>query len=159
MARFECSRCGRCCMNFGHYIIIEGQLEGGRFSCYSRLSGEHFVAQLMESRRNGTSGRGRTYPCPFLKNEPRSERYLCAIYPTRPNFCREFRCSHMDIFNSAGERVGRVGGKKSLLSKDRPLLTFWDREISPLATDDDQTWLPRAQSMLENAGYRVVRYE
>ncbi len=49
MARFECSRCGRCCLNFGRYIIIERQFEGGRFSCHSRLSGEHFVAQLVET--------------------------------------------------------------------------------------------------------------
>lgn len=159
MVRFECSRCGRCCLNFGRYIIIERQLEGRRFSCHSRLSGEHFIAQLIESRGKDTSGGERTYSCPFLMKEVTTERYLCAIYPTRPGFCREFICSHMDIFNARGERIGRVGGKKSLLSKDPMLLAFWDREIVPLTKNDDPSWLSKAQNILENAGYRAVQYE
>jgi Fe-S-cluster containining protein len=161
MAKFTCSRCGKCCQNFGPYLSIERELEGGQYYCRCSLTGEYFFARV-----TGTTGkefavkatRPEQTPCPFLSRDE-GGIFTCVIYPTRPRLCREYRCSSMDILNERGERQGKVIGRRSLISKDQELISFWQKEIQPLQEKNDTIWRERAKSILEGRGYQVVLYE
>jgi Fe-S-cluster containining protein len=161
MATFTCSRCGRCCQNFGPYLRIERELDEGHYYCHCSLSNEHFFARVdrelerdFVARKPASEG---AYPCPFLCQED-TGAYRCAIYPSRPGFCREYRCSNIDILDLHGKRLGRVGGKRSLVSKDPELMAVWQKEIQPLQ-EQGASWNEKVKRTLQNRGYRVVVYE
>ncbi|MDD1679887.1 MAG: YkgJ family cysteine cluster protein [Methanomicrobiales archaeon] len=160
MARFACLRCGKCCQNFGPYLTVERELEEGHYYCHCSLSGEHFFARIIGKEMPAFVEK--TFPgqapCPFLCREG-SSLYTCAIYPTRPRFCREYQCSSMDILDGTGERRGRVGGRRSLISKDQDLVTLWQKEIQPLPEDSEIIWRETVKAILEKGGYRVIVYE
>lgn len=159
MVEFTCSRCGKCCQNLGRYITIERQLDKGYFYCHCSLNGEYFFARVTGEeeyiQRESNPERG---SCPFLHQEGEG-RYLCLIYPSRSRICREFRCSSLDIFDARGSRQGRVGGRRSLLSRDPELLALWEKEIRTLQNENDHHWHKAVKILLEDKGYRVVIYE
>ncbi len=162
MVDFTCSRCGRCCQNFGPYLCIERELEEGHYYCRCVLTGEYFFAREVagaekEISRNETASKG-TNPCPFLCREP-TGRYTCTIYPSRPAFCRGYRCTSMDIQDSMGRHLGKVGGRRSLISTDPSLSTLWREEIHPLSETDDPSWREKVRRILERNGYQVVLYD
>jgi Fe-S-cluster containining protein len=162
MGRFACSRCGKCCQNFGPYLRVERELDEGQYYCHCSLTGEYFFARVIGGIKRDfmqkESVSENPYPCPFLCREDRGS-YVCAIYPSRPAFCRDYRCSSMDIFEINGERRGRVGGRKSLISSDPELLALWQQEIGPLSELSDSSWRETVKVILERGGYRVVLYE
>jgi hypothetical protein len=161
LVTFTCSRCGKCCLNFGPYLRIERELEEGRYYCHCSLSGEYFFARL-----GGPEGEVPEKPsiseslhsCPFLRLE-NPGTYRCAIYATRPNFCRNYRCSVMDILDVRGKRRGRVGGRRSLMSSDPDLLTLWQKEIQSLSIESDMAWREHVTAILEGNDYQVVLFE
>jgi hypothetical protein len=160
MAQFTCSRCGKCCQNFGPYLRIERELEKGYYYCRCSLNGEFFYARVtgeqekdfMESHSNAQA------PCPFLYQEG-SGTFTCIIYPTRPTLCREYRCSSMDILDNLGMRRGKVGGRRSLISTDPELLTLWQKEVQAISEESDSSWREKVRELLERRGYSVVLYE
>jgi Fe-S-cluster containining protein len=162
MVHFACSRCGKCCQNFGPYLRVERELDEGQYYCHCSLSGEYFFARVVGGIQRDFMEKSpvseSSYPCPFLCREDRGP-YSCAIYPTRPVFCRNYRCSIMDILDANGERRGRVGGRKSLISSDPQLLSLWQQEIVPLSEMGDSSWRETAKVILEKKGYRVLQYE
>ena len=159
MVTFECSRCGKCCQNFGQYLTIARELDKSRYYCRLSLTGEYFFAQVtsdIDFKRTASS-RDPTW-CPFLLRKSEG-KFLCSIHPTRPSFCREYRCSHLDILDAEGERRGRVSGKRSLVSKDLNLVAFWQKEIEPLLIENDLAWKKIVRTLLEHEGYQVIVYE
>jgi hypothetical protein len=158
MAHFICSRCGKCCQNFGPYLHIERELEGGHYYCHCSLNGEYFYARITSGLEKNFMESPSTAQCPFLYQEGPGT-FTCAIYPTRPTLCRGYRCSSMDILDSQGMRRGRVGGRRSLISTDPELLMFWQKEIQAVSEKGDSSWREKVRRILEMGGYSVVVYE
>jgi hypothetical protein len=125
------------------------------------VTGEYFVATV--AGEYGTlfadSSKGDPSACPFLRRDSEGGHSICAIYPTRPSFCRAFRCSHADILDFKGIKIGKVGGKRSLLSRDPALIALWEQQVVPLRETDDLRWKEQVKFLLEREGYRVILYE
>lgn len=161
MVRFECSQCGKCCRNIGSNITIERTFDDRRFYCKFRLTGEFFVASLAGEYAALFADCTKEVPsgCPFLRMGAERGSFLCTIYPTRPSFCRSFRCSLATIMDSEGNKIGNIGGRRSLLSRDPALLALWEKQVIPLREPDDLRWKGRMKSLLEQEGYLVILYE
>ena len=87
----ECQRCGTCCqIHFSVYAVEE---DIARW----RAEGRADILRLMEDEEMAWAGdqlvstiTGEPLsPCPFLRED--DARFACAIHPTRPRICREFR--------------------------------------------------------------------
>jgi Fe-S-cluster containining protein len=162
MVSFTCTRCGKCCQHFGPYVSIERELEEGHYYCRCSLNGQYFFARVTGDHKKDFIEKnlisGSLPPCPFLCREDEGT-YACAIYPSRPAPCREFRCSSMDILDARGNRRGRVGGRKSLISTDPELIEFWRKEVQSLFEENDSLWREKTRRILEEKGYQVMLYE
>ncbi|MFY9982201.1 MAG: YkgJ family cysteine cluster protein, partial [Methanoregula sp.] len=94
----------------------------------------------------------------FLRRNPAGPGFVCAIYPTRPRLCREFRCYHMVIFNARGEPAGRMVGRADIRTADPVLARIWNDEVKPLPSPttprSDPAWLERVCAILTAHGYR-----
>ncbi|MDD1675813.1 MAG: YkgJ family cysteine cluster protein [Methanomicrobiales archaeon] len=158
MALFVCSRCGKCCQNLGRYIRVERELEEGNYYCQCTLTREYFYARTA-GEKSGIEENAPPdqFPCPFLIREDEG-RFACRIYPSRPSFCRDYRCSNMDILDSHGEVRGKVGGKRSLITRDPNLASIWDEKIRPIR-GENSGWGREVQLLLEKEGYKVILYE
>jgi Fe-S-cluster containining protein len=74
-----------------------------------------------------------------MRKNHEGKGFACAIYPTRPTICREFRCYRMLIHHpSSGETRGKVIGINELRTHDEnpaALRPRWasriDRRIRP----------------------------
>lgn len=143
MARFECTRCGKCCTSFGEFIRIERQLTDRDYYCRDGTTREIFLAhtqpefadaiaerfQEQGEIGNGSSRKG----CKFMCNDPDGKGFACAIYPSRPNICRTFKCYRMIICHQqSGEIRGRVIGAKEIRTQDGVLLALWRDHIAIL---------------------------
>ena len=109
--------------------------------------------------------------CPFLRQDKGGEGFACAIYPTRPQVCREFRCYRMLIYDGAsGEERGKVVGSYDLQTRDDALALLWKEKIAGLphpaprqnagpgtslsGNADDRAWVDSVLSILAAHGYR-----
>ncbi len=150
-------------MNFGRYVVQERQIGEGRFFSRSRIDGEVFVATVEGAyaslyREQKDLARHPEW-CPFLRREREGAAYVCTIYSSRPKFCRLFKCARMDILDASGNRVGRVVGRRDLVTSDATLRSCWDAQVRALEADDEESWWKEAGRRLERAGYKVVIYE
>jgi hypothetical protein len=117
----------------------------------------------------GTSG-SRT-GCIFMRKNPEGPGTVCAIYPTRPQICREFRCYHLVIVDSRGGVAGRMVGRADIQTADPDLARIWNDEIRPLDVEAvsgtppdtshliappscDPVWMQKVSAILESHGYR-----
>jgi uncharacterized protein len=168
MAEFVCNWCGKCCRSFGEFIRIERQLTERDYYCRYDITNELFLIHVnpdyaeeisdtfsCECEEPGAEGK----ICPFSRKNPRGEGFLCAIYPTRPPVCRDFRCYRMLIHNPEGNVVGKVIGQNELRSKDGNLISLWKEKISNLPHTHrqnihDPVWLSTVQDLLARHGYR-----
>ncbi len=179
MAQFTCDHCGRCCRSFGAFITAERQLSDRSYYCRYGITNEIFpvsvepeyadaVADAYEER----SGSGRNGPgtaCIFLQEGPGGSGFFCAIYPSRPPVCRNFRCYRMLIFRNGDDKpAGTMVGKHDLRSEDEVLKTLWKEKIAPLpypsytgtsrdsrdSRPDDREWINNVLSILAAHGYR-----
>ncbi|MDD1701983.1 MAG: YkgJ family cysteine cluster protein [Methanoregula sp.] len=175
MVPFVCDGCGKCCTSLGAYIKIERQLTEQDFFCKNGITGEIFpvhvqpeFAEVVDERfTNGhadTTGSPRP-GCVFLCRNPAGPGFVCAIYPTRPQVCREFRCCHMMIHNSKGAVVGRMVGNRDIQTADPILARIWSREVKSLPVPgktasgpespySDPVWIQKANAILSSHGYR-----
>jgi Fe-S-cluster containining protein len=164
MSSFICDHCGKCCTNLGAYIRIERQLSEQDYYCKDTLTGEvlpvhvspEFAEEVDEDYTSGATG---PRPgCIFLRRNPKEPGQVCAIYPTRPRLCREFRCYHMVIFNARGEPAGRMVGRADIQTTDPMLARIWNDEVKslpcPAAPWDDSGWMQRVCAILAKHGYR-----
>jgi Fe-S-cluster containining protein len=162
MPEFQCTRCGKCCTNFGRYVTIERSLGPGTFFCRFQITGELFQAHLDPATRAlfEEKGEAATHQdwCPFLRKDPEGGGFVCTIHATRPPFCRTFRCYTLKIFSQDGTEIGKVGGNRALLSKDADLSRCWQERIAPIAEKDDGRWKERVRNVLAKEGYQVEIY-
>lgn len=85
--RFECTRCGRCCLAGGGYYVFLDEHEAEGVRAYLKLSRSWFRRRYLSHSPEGDlvaswQGDGR---CVFL-----DERGECGIYPVRPLQCRTY---------------------------------------------------------------------
>jgi Fe-S-cluster containining protein len=87
----ECRRCGACCqIHFSVYALEEDIARWraeGRTDILSLM--EYEDAAWADDQLVSTITGEPLSPCPFLQEN--GTRFSCAIYPTRPGICREFR--------------------------------------------------------------------
>ncbi|MFZ1898169.1 YkgJ family cysteine cluster protein [Methanoregula sp.] len=165
MVFFICDHCGKCCTSLGAYIRIERQLSEQDYYCKNTITEEvfpvhvapEFAGELDEDITTGAAACSRP-GCVFLRRNPAGPGQVCAIYPTRPRLCREFRCYHMVIFNTRGEPAGRMVGRADIQTADPVLVRIWNDEVKPPpcpATPwDEPAWVQRVYAILAKHGYR-----
>ncbi|HVP97196.1 YkgJ family cysteine cluster protein [Methanoregula sp.] len=164
MVSFVCDHCGKCCTSIGAYIKIERQLSEQDYYCKNTITGEVFPVHVApefaeEIDEDFASGSAASRPgCIFQRRNPNGPGQVCAIYPTRPRLCREFRCYHMVIFNPMGQSVGRMVGRTDIQTSDPVLARLWNEEVKPQpgpATPcSDPAWVSRVCTILAGHGYR-----
>jgi len=164
MVSFVCDHCGKCCTSIGAHIKIERQLSDRDYYCKNTITGEvfpvhvvpEFAEEIDEDVISGAAGS--RSGCIFQRRNPAGPGFVCAIYPTRPRLCREFRCYHMVIFNSKGEPAGRMVGRGDIQTTDPVLARIWNAKVKslpcPATPCSDPAWLERVCVILAAHGYR-----
>jgi uncharacterized protein len=163
MPSFVCSRCGKCCMNFGELIRIEREVDDTEFSCRFLITNEIFRARVMPEWRDAFADTAEVdaHPgwCRFLRRSPEGAGFVCTIHDSNASICRDFRCCVMRIYDGTGEQVGKIGGNRSLISENEDLLKVFREQVVPVESPSPKEWLARAGKILSSAGYRVVIYD
>jgi Fe-S-cluster containining protein len=153
MARFECTRCGKCCQSFGEFIRVERKLTERDYYCRYGITNELFLVHVQPefadripdefSERDGTKKDPAQKGCIFVQKNPEGKGFACAIYPTRPPVCREFRCYRMLIYHTlSGELRGKVIGINDLRTDDGILAGIWKEKIAPLPHPVESRHIP-----------------
>ena len=143
MVKFNCNWCGKCCRSFGEFIRIERQLTSRDYYCRFGITNELFLVHVQPefAEEISTDLEGRETPadgsshdgCIFSRKNPDGPGFICAIYPTRPTICREFRCYRMLIHHAgSGELRGKVLGINELKSADPDLVRLWTEKVSQI---------------------------
>ena len=182
MVTFVCNNCGKCCTSLGAYIKIERQLTEQDYYCRNGITGDVFPVHVQpefadEIDGEFTSGKGGTSGsrtgCIFMRKNPERPGTVCAIYQTRPQICREFRCYHMVISDSHGNVAGRMVGRTDIQTADPVLARIWNDEIRPLVVEavsrtpldmsshslmpppcSNPAWMQKVSAILASHGYR-----
>jgi len=165
MARFECSRCGKCCVSLGPFIAIERQLSDRDYYCRNSLTGEIFPVHLhadpgQSRERPDYDDAGARKGCIFMVKDREGPGFSCDIYENRPSSCREFRCYRMVIFNGQGLPCGKVVGRNGISTSDTVLEKLWTGQITSIphahpAAGNDPAWVKKVISILAAHGYRA----
>lgn len=98
-------------------------------------------------------------PCPFLCRKKYGDGFACAIYTTRPQVCREFRCYRMLVYDSSGHLSGKVIGAGQISTSDEALARLWKEKIAAIphahpADANDPAWVKNVTGILAAHGYR-----
>ncbi len=162
MAEFVCTLCGKCCMGMGRYVNVVGTM-GSKVICRHELGEETCYATVEKPYRDDFDPDD-PEPlhegwCPFLYEEEPGSKYVCIIYATRPQFCRNFRCARMRIYDSSGAEAGIVKGRRSLQSENQDFVKLWEEKVAPIAIDDDDAWTEAVKEALEPDGYKIEVYD
>jgi len=81
--RFECTRCGSCCVGDGRYIFVYPDLdETIRIARHLGIAREDFIGRFCETIEGVLVFRSDADHCVFLDGGE------CTIYPVRPRQCR-----------------------------------------------------------------------
>jgi uncharacterized protein len=141
MAKFDCNWCGKCCASFGEFITIERQVTDRDYFCRYGITNELFQVHVQPEFADDTGedvedpdgGRapGDHKGCIFMRKNPAGKGFACAIYPTRPEICKAFRCYRMLIHHPpTGEMRGKVIGINELRTHDEILEAIWKEKIA-----------------------------
>ena len=158
MVTFNCSGCGKCCTSFGDFIKIERQLNHREYYCRYGIKNELFLAHVegdytVSSPADSVEGEP-AKGCPFLKKNFSGDGFTCAIYSTRPQVCKEFRCYRMLIYDREGHECGRLMGTHDLKTTDKTLEKIWKEEVAPIPGLRDRKQDKRVIDILAAHGYR-----
>lgn len=157
---FECTVCGRCCFGMGKYVRVTGQMGQNRIAIRHELSNETCYVTIEKEFRDDfdlADAMGvKSGWCPFLCES--GDGFPCAIYETRPQFCREFTCCRMRVYSSDGVPVARVKSKSSVLTDDKDFTEWWKEHAATLP-GDGRAWEEEVSRLLVAEGYRVVWYD
>lgn len=164
MAAFDCSRCGKCCTSFGDFIKIERQLSDRDYYCRYGVKNELFLVHIESDFADSpplASPEGKPVKgCPFMRRDPAGKGIACAVYSTRPQVCRDFRCYRMVILGRDGNECGRIMGRNDLKTPDTTLAQVWKEHIAPfLPSHNDTRWEKAVIDALAAHGYRGERVE
>jgi len=142
MAKFDCDWCAKCCRSFGEFIKIERQVTERDYYCRYGITNEIFPVHVdpqfadeidEEFAECGPGGNPDHKGCIFMRRNPGGPGFVCAVYATRPEICREFRCYRMLIHeHPKGEVRGRVIGINELKTQDEKLAAIWAEKIAHL---------------------------
>ncbi|MGA2120811.1 MAG: YkgJ family cysteine cluster protein [Methanoregula sp.] len=169
MATFTCDSCGKCCSSFGSFIAIERQMNDRDYYCRYSLTRDRFPVHVdaeytdevseRYSAPAGTGGSAGKRPCPFLCRKKDGVGLTCAIYATRPQVCREFRCYRMLVYDSSGHLSGKVIGAGEISTVDETLARLWKEKILSLphahpAGANDPVWVKTVTGILAAHRYR-----
>jgi len=180
MVSFCCDNCGKCCVSLGSYITVERQLSERDYYCKNGITGELFLVHVQgdasgeiddDFALSGPGVSGLRKSCVFLRKNPLGSGQICAIYPTRPKICQDFRCYHAVILNPADEIVGRMVGKSDINTSDPKLTIIWKDKIKPCFqpvnhspgekregfSPEDSMWIEKVSSILEPFRYRIEK--
>jgi len=159
MVVFRCSRCGKCCASYGEFIRIERQLTNRDYYCRYGIKNEVFLAHVegdyTVDRHKDLNGEKPAKGCPFLKKNLSGDGFACAIYTTRPQVCKEFRCYRMLVRDSEGRECGRLMGRNDFRTTDETLARIWKEEIVPRAGSKDVLSEKYVFGILAAHGYRA----
>ena len=158
MVKFECDHCGKCCRSFGEFIKIERQLTSRDYYCRYGIKNELFLAHIepdyADSQPPASKEGEPVKGCPFIRKNQIGSGIACAIYATRPQICREFRCYRMVILHRDGYECGRIMGRNELKTTDESLKQIWKERISrQLPSHDDSRWEKAVIDALALHGY------
>jgi Fe-S-cluster containining protein len=155
-------------VSLGPLITIERQLNDQDYYCRCKIDNAIFVAHVDPAYRediadtysDGDCGHscGGNRSCPFLRHREGGGS-ICAIYHSRPNICRDFRCYHMLIRNNQGMICGRVIGKNTLRTEDFVLRRIWDEEVVPVSCGDMVAWRKKTAGILVRYAYSIDQVE
>lgn len=165
MAVFECDRCGKCCVSFGHLITIERQLSDLDYYCRCKIDNSVFpvhvdpayceeIADEIAADESAHSGKEKK-PCRFLRKDRQGEGTHCAVYSTRPEICRDFRCYRMVIRNHKGDICGWVVGKNTISTEDAALEHLWKEQVAVVPYRDTTAWKEKVAGILSEHSYRA----
>jgi Fe-S-cluster containining protein len=83
--RFECTACGKCCVNHGEYgFVYSSREEREALARHFNLSREAFEARYCDEVPGGLSFKSKDDACTFLREGK------CSVYELRPSQCRTF---------------------------------------------------------------------
>lgn len=160
MMKFDCTRCGKCCMGSGRHIRIERKLGERDYYCRDLISGNltmtHVESPFLPVFREKGGYLEDNDQCHFLIRT--TEGYACVVYNSRPVSCREFKCCRMRIFRGGKTLSGSIKGRRSLSTADPDLEKLWNDRIRSLQIEDDGQWDIKVKTVLEDAGYTVELY-
>lgn len=165
MAAFECNRCGKCCVSLGPSIIIERQLNDRDYYCRCSVDNAIFLARVDPAFQEEIADEflmpvpappvTLQKSCPFLRKKPKDETMTCAIFATRPEICRTFRCYRMIIRDTEGKICGKVIGKNTLRTEDKVLEDIWNHQAAAVPYGDAAAWARTITGILAGHGYRA----
>lgn len=154
MARFTCTRCGKCCISLGRHIRIERSLSAVQHYVRNAVSGDLVPVTVHPDHRVLYSGgEGDAAWCPFLRKDPEGV-FVCTVYETRPQICREFRCRTMVITDREGNEAGHISGTASLSSTDPVLVALWN-DLLEAGRGDTGSRMETLRSGLLRHGYTL----
>ena len=164
MVAFDCTWCGKCCASFGEFIKIERQLTSRDYYCRYGIKNELFLAHIEgdfgDSQPPSSKDSETVKGCPFMRKNPAGKGFACAVYATRPQICREFRCYRMVIYHKEGHECGRILGRNELKTSDESLAQIWKEYITPrLPHPSDTLWDTAVTEALADHGYLGERVE
>jgi uncharacterized protein len=156
MAKFDCNGCGKCCISFGEFIRIERQVTERDYFCRFDITDEvfpvhvqpEFADEIDEEFENSDGGKAEDNHkgCIFMRKNPAGKGFACAIYPTRPEICREFKCYRMLIHHHpTGETRGKVIGINELKTQDGILESIWKEKIAHMPHPINDHHVPTGQ--------------
>ena len=90
----------------------------------------------------------------FMQKNLSGDRFACAIYATRPQVCKEFRCYRMLIFDRDGHERGRIMARNELRTMDETLERIWKEQITPLPCREVTRRVKLVIDTLAAHGYR-----
>jgi len=169
MAVFACNRCGKCCVSLGPHITIERQLNDRDYYCRCKIDNALFLAQVDPAYREEIAdtftpedqdrSSPEKRPCIFLRKKPDGDGTACAIYPTRPVVCRDFRCYRMLVYDNRGHLSGKVIGAGEISTPDEALAQVWKEQIASIPHvhppgGNDPIWVRKVAGLLAIHGYR-----
>jgi len=157
MVVFKCFGCGKCCTSFGDFIKIERQINHRDYYCRYGIKNEIFLAHVEgDYTVSSPAYPGEEKPvkgCPFLKKNLSGDGFTCAIYSTRPQVCKEFRCYRMLIYDHEGHECGRLMGIHDLRTTDQTLEKIWKEEVAPMPGLSDRNQKKQVIDILAAHGY------
>lgn len=160
LMKFDCTRCGKCCMVSGKHIHIERKLGERDYYCRDLLTNNLVIAHVespyLPKFREKEVYQEENDQCHFLVRTP--EGYSCVVYNTRPLSCRNFKCCRMRIYHGGKNLVGTIKGRRSLSTTDQDLEILWNDRIRVLEIADDGQWDMKVKKILEDTGYTVELY-
>ncbi len=143
-------------MALGRHVRVERRVSEWTSYCRFLITGELFPVNIQPEYRelyadNAAAGPGW---CPYLRKEQESV-FVCCCYPSRPAFCRSFRCVTARIIDRNGTPAGTIKGRRSLETRDPVLRELWDRSIEGISAKTDAEWLAKAGLLIQQSGYRI----